>query len=155
MVDGIHSLYNLWLGMSSWMMSGYEGDQVLALLCLCVGITALLLWMWSRKWEWLRNDRFARMVGTGTHGMTMPKRVERCLVLEWVVCKRPEGLGDIGDLEQSLLNLRRLHLDSAYHIVVSLSTDQGVLCPRIVEILGRRFPGYTFVEERDGLGVCV
>ncbi|MCL1919279.1 MAG: hypothetical protein FWG14_13465 [Peptococcaceae bacterium] len=158
MFDGIH---RLWQGMNAWKVSGDEGDQVLALLCLCIGLIALLLWMWAKKWEWLRNvTPAAQVAGAGNAcGAVMPQGVDhRRLVLEWVVHKRSEGIGDvgeIGELEQKLLKLHRLHLDSAYHIVVSLSVDQGALSPRIVEILGRRFPGYSFVREESGSGGCV
>lgn len=155
MLNGLHSF---WQQLVLW----YNASPVLALLCLLMGLTAVLLWIWVKKWSWLwQNATAAQSMAVtaslpreGIHQLKgpqweeVPHVMDKCLVLEWEVSATAHSIGDIGNLEQKLVKLQSLRLDSAYHVVVSLFPDQGVLNPRIAEILERRFPGFVF----QGLG---
>jgi hypothetical protein len=158
MFERVHSFVQQ---VKAWLVSLYEGDQVLALVCLFIGMVAILLWIWLKKWEWQRQH--IPVMARAGHPDTpeefdlpgdscraeIPGGLSECLVLEWEVCKSPEGIGDIGDLEQKLTKLQKLRLDSAYNIIVFLSSDYGVLSPKVAEILGRRFPGYMFIGRGE------
>jgi hypothetical protein len=124
---------------------------------MCVGLVALLLWMWVSKWEWMLLNTPAVPVSAMSSRSDFPggfsrEDMESCLVLEWEVGLDEQGNEDIGDLEQRLVTLRNLHLDMAYHIIVCLTPICGRMSPRIPRILGRRFPEYTFLALESSLG---
>jgi|GEM_PF-2849475 len=164
-------LHNLWRYVVLW----FEADRGLAFLCLAVALAGVFLWFWLKKWKNRYSPLTPVMTKAGSgHGeggsvrgdllvldLEQFRQGQSPLVLEWEVCMTEQGVGDIGDLERRLLHLQNLHLDSAYDVMVSLFSSDGASNQRIAEILGRRFPGYTFfwegervVQVRGGEVVC-
>ncbi|MCL1789770.1 MAG: hypothetical protein FWG40_00165 [Peptococcaceae bacterium] len=139
MFDWLHSFGRL-------VVLWFEGDRVLAVLCVVVVLLGVGLWFSMKRWK-------ARSLGDGNEvvpvggqlvGLEMLQQSFCPLVLEWEVLTTEKGAGDIGDLERRLLQLQDLRLDLAYDVVVSLYSRGGTLNRRIPEILGRRFPEYGF-----------